>query len=283
MLRVALPNKGSLAVPASEMLAEAGYRQRRDRHELVFTDAENGAEFFFLRPRDIAVYVGSGTLDVGITGRDLLRDSGAPAEELLPLGFAFSRFRFAARPGTVEGEQSLRVLDGLRVATAYPGLVREALRAAGVAADVIRLDGAVETAIKLGVADVVADVVDTGNTLRQQGLEFVGEPLLESEAVLIRRAGTNGGRVDQLCRRLKGVLVARQYVMLAYDVREAELPQATALTPGIEAPTISRLQREDWVAVQAMVPRGDANSIMDQLYDVGARAIIVTDIRSCRL
>jgi ATP phosphoribosyltransferase len=281
VLRIAVPNKGSLAEPASVMLTEAGYRQRADHRELVLLDADNDVEFFFLRPRDIAVYVGSGELDLGITGRDLLLDSGAAAEELLELGFARSTFRFAARPGLVEKPTDLK---GKRIATSYAGLVGRHLSELGVDAEVIRLDGAVETSIRLGVAEVIADVVETGNTLRQQGLEVVGEPILRSEAVLIRRADAESTpQVTQLLRRLQGVLVARRYVMLAYDVPSAQVDDAVRLTPGIESPTISPLHREGWFAVQAMVPRKDTNRIMDELYDIGARGILVTDIHACRL
>ncbi len=281
MLRIAVPNKGSLAEPASTMLREAGYRQRADARELVLTDAENDTEFFFLRPRDIAVYVGSGQLDVGVTGRDLLLDSGAAAEEILPLGFARSTFRFAARPGTAA---SVADLGGLRVAAAYPGLVSAHLAAHGISAEVIRLDGAVETSVRLGVADVIADVVETGGTLREAGLEIFGEPILESEAVLVRRCGvgpTTG--VDQLIRRIQGVIVARTYVLMDYDIEAALVERAVLLTPGIESPTISPLHHSGWVAVRAMVPRKETNKVMDDLWDLGARGILVTDIHACRL
>jgi ATP phosphoribosyltransferase len=281
MLRVAVPNKGLLAEPASQMLREAGYRQQSDSRELVMQDPDNGAEFFFLRPRDIAVYVGSGELDLGITGRDLLLDSGAPAEEILALGFGGSTFRFAARPGTARG---VKELEGHRVATSYSGLVAKYLADQGVSAEVIRLDGAVETSIGLGVADVIADVVSTGTTLRQAGLEIIGEPILHSEAVLIRRYGSGQQpAVEQMVRRLQGVLVARRYVMMDYDVRVENVEQAVALTPGIESPTVSPLHNEGWVAVRAMVPRKDAQRIMDDLWEIGARAILVTDIHACRL
>jgi ATP phosphoribosyltransferase len=280
-LRVAVPNKGSLADPAATMLREAGYRQRSDGRELVLHDPENGVEFFYLRPRDIAVYVGAGTLDVGITGRDLLLDSGAPAEELMPLGFADASFRFAARPGTVAVEADLA---GLRVATSYPGLVARHLAGHGVSAQVIRLDGAVETAVRLGVADVIADVVSTGTTLRQAGLEVVGEPILRSEAVLVRREGApDTPALEVFVRRLQGVLVARRYVMMDYDIPVGQVDAACRLTPGIESPTVSPLHRQGWVAVRAMVPRDGAQRVMDDLWDLGARGILVTDIHACRL
>jgi ATP phosphoribosyltransferase len=281
MLRIAVPNKGSLADPAAEMLRESGYRERRDSRELVLADPDNDAEFFFLRPRDVAVYVGSGTLDVGITGRDLLLDSGAEAEELLTLGFAGSTFRFAGPPG---GARTVADLAGQRVATSYPGLVAQHLAEHGVEATVVRLDGAVESSVTLGVADAIADVVETGTTLRGAGLEIFGEPILRSEAVLIRRRGLAvDTQVEVLTRRLQGVLVARQYVLMDYDVRVEDVEQACALTPGLESPTVSPLHDKGWVAVRAMVPRARTNQVMDELYDVGARAILVTDIHACRL
>ena len=281
MLRIAVPNKGSLAEPAAEMLRECGYRQRRDGRELVLQDAENDTEFFFLRPRDVAVYVGAGTLDVGITGRDLLLDSGAKAEEVMALGFGSSTFRFAGPDG---GPRSVDEIAGHRVATSYPGLVAQHLESHGVSAEVVRLDGAVESSVTLGVADVIADVVETGSTLRAAGLEIFGEPILQSEAVLIRRRDADPGpQVDVLGRRLQGVLVARRYVMMDYDVRVEDVDRACALTPGLESPTVSPLHDKGWVAVRVMVPRSRTNQVMDELYDVGARAIIVTDIHACRL
>jgi ATP phosphoribosyltransferase len=281
MLRVAVPNKGSLSDPATEMLREAGYRQRRDPRELVLADPEHDTEFFFLRPRDIATYVGSGQLDVGITGRDLLLDGDSEAEEILPLGFGGSTFRYAAVPGTAT---TVAAFAGRRIATSYPGLVRRDLAAQDVEAEVIELDGAVETAVRLGVADVIADVVSTGTTLRQAGLEVVGDPILRSEAVLVRRAGApSTPQVEQLLRRLNGVIIARRYVMIDYDVRVEQVDAACAITPGIESPTVSPLHDPEWVAVRAMVLRRDTNRVMDELWELGARGILVTDILACRL
>jgi ATP phosphoribosyltransferase len=277
VLRIALPNKGTLARPAAEMLIEAGYRQRTDERDLTCLDGANDVEFFYLRPRDIATYVGSGDLDLGVTGQDLLLDSASPVNELLELGFGQATFRFAA-PDPASG------LHGKRIATAYPQLVERYLEKHHIDAEVIKLDGAVENAVRLGVADVIADVVATGATLRQAGLAPIGESILESEAVLVGRVeAAPSAQANQLVRRLQGVLVARRYVMLVYDVRADQLDQASALTPGIEGPTISPLHREGWVAVQAMVPRADVHKIMDELYELGARAILVTDIHACRL
>lgn len=282
MLRIAVPNKGSLSEPACEMLREAGYRQRRDSRELVLPDPDNDVEFFFLRPRDVAVYVGAGTVDVGITGRDLLIDSASPAVEHLPLGFARSTFRFAGTAGRLT---DARQIAGLRVATSYAELVASYLRERGIEPQaVVRLDGAVESAIRLGVADVIADVVETGSTLRAAGLDVFGEPILRSEAVLVRRADVDQPTgLDVLTRRLQGVLTAREYVLMDYDVPLDLVEQAVAITPGLESPTVSPLHNGQWAAVRAMVPRNQTNRVMDALYDVGARAIIVTSIHACRI
>jgi ATP phosphoribosyltransferase len=280
-MKIAVPNKGSLAESSIQVLKEAGYRQRTDSRDLVLTDPENGVEFYYLRPRDIALYVGSGELQAGITGRDLLIDSGASAEEVLPLDFGGSTFRFAAPSGA---NWTLQNIAGKRVASAYPGLVENYLSNSGIKADIVRLDGAVESSVRLGVADLIADVVSTGNTLRQAGLEMFGEPILKSEAVLIKRAGTaNAPEFETLQRRLSGVVIARQYVLLDYDIQKSALEKACALTPGLESPTISPLAKEDWVAVRAMVPRKETNRVMDELWAIGARGILVTDIHACRL
>jgi ATP phosphoribosyltransferase len=280
LLRVAVPNKGSLSQSASDILRESGYRQRSDSKELSLTDAENGVEFFYLRPRDIALYVGEGTLDVGITGRDLLLDSGASAVESLDLGFGRSTFRFAGPAGRYT---DLAQLAGTRIATSYVGIVQAFLAERGIEASVTRLDGAVESSIQLGVADVIADVVETGSTLRHAGLETFGEPILQSEAVLITRNGDVPEGFDIFKRRVDGVLTARSFVMMDYDIEEQHVAAAVALTPGIEGPTISPLHREGWVAVRAMVPRAGAQRLMDELWSIGARGILTTDIHACRL
>jgi len=281
MLRIAVPNKGSLSDSSIAILKESGYRQRTDARDLVLIDPDNSVEFYYLRPRDIAVYVGSGELEAGITGRDLLIDSAAEAEEVLSLDFGGSTFRFAAPIGKDWKESDIA---GKRVATAYPGLVEHNLKKLGIAAKIIRLDGAVESSVRLGVADMIADVVSTGNTLRQAGLQIFGDPILTSEAVLIKRTGTpTPAGLEVLIRRLQGVVTARRYVLLDYDVSKELIEKACAITPGLESPTISPLQKPDWVAVRAMVLRKDTNRVMDELWAIGARGILVTDIHACRL
>lgn len=283
MLRVAVPNKGALSEPAAEILAEAGYRRRGDAKDLTVVDAANGVEFFFLRPKDIAIYVGSGELDLGITGRDLAAESGAPVRERLALGFGSSSFRYAAPAGHT---WTIGDLAGKRIATAYPNLVRKDLRNRGMDATVIRLDGAVEISVALGVADAIADVVGSGRTLGMHNLAAFGEALCDSEAVLIEREApsddANRAAREQLAARVQGVVFGQQYLMLDYDCPRAVLQRATAITPGLESPTIAPLADPDWVAVRALVPRRDVNAIMDELAGIGAKAILASDVRFCR-
>lgn len=281
MLRVAIPNKGQLSDPARAMLSEAGYVSAAHARELVVQDLENDVEFFFLRPRDIATYVGRGTIDVGVTGSDMLADSGAQAETIVELGFAPSTFRLAAPAGTMT---TISEAQGKRIATSYPGILQAWLVEQNIDAEIVKLDGAVENAVALGVAELVADVVATGTTLRQAGLEIIGEPIFTSSAILIGRPGLgDNAAVRTFVRRLEGVMVARSYVLVDYDIPNSLVAQACTITPGIESPTVSSLQNSEWSAVRAMVPRKIVHGIMDELYDLGARGVIVTDIHACRL
>jgi len=281
VLRVAVPNKGALSEPARTMLREAGYLRTSRGNELVVTDHENDTEFFFLRPRDIAIYVGAGKLDLGITGRDMLLDSGAEASEVLALGFGPSTFRLAA---PMDGPSDIKALEGLRIATSYPGVLAAELARVGVSAEIVKLDGAVENAVALGVADAVADVVDTGGTLRQAGLTPIGEALMVSEGLLVRPESTQPSHAGEtFIRRLEGVIAARAYVMVEYDIRSEFLDQAVEITPGLESPTISPLRDQDWHSVRAMVTRTSVHTVMDELYEIGGRGVLVTDILACRL
>jgi ATP phosphoribosyltransferase len=280
MLKVAIPNKGILSDSAISMLKEAGYAVRRDSAELHLVDEQNQIEFFYLRPRDIATYVGSGSLDVGLTGLDLLKDSQSNADEVADLGFGGSTFRFAAP--LEAGFTQVADLQGKRLATAYPHLISGYLAEHGVTAEIVKLDGAVESAVKLGVADAVADVVSTGNTLRKAGLAIFGPVILRSTARLICAPG-KANEASKLLRRLQGVIVAREYVIFDYDCPVHLIQAATALTPGIESPTISPLADQTWVAVRALVKADQTNLIMDQLYEIGARAILVSAIHAARI
>ncbi len=281
MLRVAVPNKGALSEPARAMLKEAGYLTSASQRELMVHDPVNDVEFFFLRPKDIATYVGGGALDLGITGFDMLIEAGRPAESLLDLGFGASTFRLAVPVGE---PSDVSALAGKRIATSYPELLRGWLAEQGLSASIVRLEGAVENAVRLGVADAIADVVDTGTTIRVAGLHVIGEPLLHSQAVLVRsRREVDEAAVATFLRRLQGVIVARTYVLVDYDIPAALVDAACAITPGLESPTISPLRDQSWVAIRAMVPRARVHGVMDDLFGLGGRGIIVTDIHACRL
>ena len=279
MLKVAVPNKGILSEAAISMLSEAGYSTRRDPKELHLIDETNQVEFFYLRPKDIATYVGKGTLDAGITGLDLLLDGDSEAEIVEDLEFGASALSLAAPAGI---GQSVRDFNGKRIATAYSTLTRDLLAKQGVQAELVKLDGAVENAVVLGVADAVVDVVSTGNTLRRAGLEIIGDPLMRSTAQLIASPGKSD-LVGGLLRRLQGVLVARKYVIFDYDCPVDLLDRASQLTPGFESPTVSPLQDKNWVAVRALVLATDTNQKLDELQNLGAKAILVSEIHAARI
>ena len=282
MLQLAIPNKGALSERAISLLTAAGYQCTRSGRELIITDHENEIDFVFLRPRDIAIYVGNGVLDLGITGRDLTIDSRAPVTEIMPLEFGRSKFCYAV---PADSGMTVKDLNGKRIATSYPELLRSDLEKRGFQSQIIKLDGAVEVSVRLGVADAIADVVESGRTLAEAGLVVIGEPMLRSEAVLIGRNQDvlQCPEVKILMGRLRGIMLADAYAMIEYDIPRTQLAAVCAITPGIESPTVSPLSNPEWAAVKAMIRRSDSNRIMDELYAAGARGIIVTDIRSCRI
>ncbi len=282
MLQFAIPNKGALSEDAVQLLKEAGYKCTRYGRELILSDRANGIDFLFLRPRDIATYVGRGIIELGITGRDLAADSQMDVAELLPLNFGRSKFCYAVPKGS---DLTPDRFNGLRIATSYPEIVRQDLKKRGFEAQIVRLDGAVEISVQLGVADAIADVVESGRTLTEAGLKVVGDVVMESEAVLIGRQAAVADRpeVRRLLARLRGILVARNFVLIEYDVPRNKLEACCRITPGIEAPTISPLSNPDWVAVKAMIRTGEINRIMDDLQEEGAKGIFVTALNSCRI
>ena len=283
MLQIALPNKGALSDGAATLASEAGYHCRRRGRELSVRDTEHNVEFVFLRPRDIATYVSKGIIDLGVTGLDLLHDSGADVTQVMPLEFGKARFCYA-----VPKENDITPDDftsDTRIATSYTNVVQQDLAARGVDATVVPLDGAVEISIQLGVADAIADVVQTGRTIDEAGLKVVGDPIIESQAMLVAQNGTVADHeaARHFQQRIKGILVARSYIVVEYDLPKSELDVAHEITPGIESPTVSPLSKDGWVAVKAMAKRSRVNTIMDDLTDIGAKGIIITDIRTCRI
>ena len=283
MLQIALPNKGALSDDAVDLADEAGYHCRRRGRELSVRDTDHGVEFIFLRPRDIATYVSKGIIDLGVTGLDLTYDSGADVEHVMDLGFGNARFCYAV-PKSSDLTPDKFTSD-TRIATSYDDLVRQDLEKRGIDADVVPLDGAVEISIQLGVADAIADVVQTGRTIDQAGLKTTGDPILRSQAILVAQNPETAQKekAQRFAERIKGILVAREYVVVEYDLPEDKLDAAREITPGIESPTVSPLNKEGWVAVKAMARRSRGNEIMDDLHDLGARGIIITTIRTCRI
>lgn len=281
MLKVAIPNKGALSEGAVDILAAAGYRCRRSGRELNIIDREHETEFLYLRPRDIAVYVANGVIEAGITGRDLTADSMSNVSEVLPLGFGRSRFCYAVPAGSGMKPEDF---NGLRVATSYPNIVIADLAKRGVKANIVKLDGAVEISIQLGVADAIADVVDSGRTLKEAGLEITGDPVMSSEAIFVAAPGkANNPELAMLVRRIQGILVAREYCLLEYVAPKARLEEACTITPGVKSPTLSPLHDPEWMAVAAMVKRKGLNKVIDALSEIGAKGIIAHDINTCRL
>jgi ATP phosphoribosyltransferase len=224
---------------------------------------------------------------MGVTGHDLMDESGSPVRQMLRLGFGYSKFRFAVSESS---DWKLEDLDGKKIATSYPRLVRAHLAGKRISAQIVKLDGAVEISIQLGLADAIADVVSSGRTLRQHHLKVIGDPIAESEATLIEREPRNDrrdsldtkGEKSIFLERLRGVVYARQYLMLDYDCPESQLPAAEKLTPGLTSPTVAPLARKGWVAVRAMVRTNEANLAMDRLAAIGCTAILTSLIRSCR-
>ncbi|MCY4159817.1 MAG: ATP phosphoribosyltransferase [Bacteroidetes bacterium] len=282
MLQIALPNKGALAVDAVELIRAAGYRCQRAGRELRVLDTENQVLFYFLRPRDIATYVSNGVLDLGIIGRDFLIEQQAGLDEIISLGFGNARLCYA---GPENRNLDVDQFDGLRVATSFTHLVSADLDRRNIKAEIVPLDGAVEVSIQLGVADIIADLVQTGRTLEDAGLSVIGEPILHTEAILAGRPGIMESLTDAnlFVRRIQGILHARTYVMIEYGCLRSVLEEVCQITPGIESPTIAPLSKPDWVAVKALVQRAETNQIMDDLEKIGATGIVITDIRTCRV
>ncbi|MCL2844327.1 MAG: ATP phosphoribosyltransferase [Chitinivibrionia bacterium] len=282
MLKIAIPNKGALNETALDIIKRAGYKCQVFGKELVVRDSEHEIDFYFLRPRDIAVYIGNGIIDLGITGRDLSMDSKAKYEEILPLNFGNSRFFYAVpKDSTLTPDQ----LNGKRIATSYPEIVEQDMKKRGFEAQIIKLDGAVEISIQLGVADVIADVVESGRTLVEAGLKTVGEPIMQSEALVIARdkSKLDNPAAKIFVKRIESVIIANQYVMIEYDIFKENMEAAKKLTPGIESPTVMPLSQDGWFAIKSMAKSKGVNKLLDDLHEIGAKGIIVSEIKVCRL
>ena len=283
MFKVVLPNKGSLAEGAMNLFNLAGYCCKSNSKELICYDKKNQIEFVFLRPKDIATYVDAGIFDLGITGRDIVRDSDFDLCELMPLGFGKSAMYFI-----IPNERdfsSVEQFAGVKIACSYPRLLEKYLQKKNIKSNIIKLDGAVEVSIHLGIADVIVDVVETGTTIKEAGLKTVGESIIKSEAILI---GTKvleklPEQAQKMVLRLQGVITAKNYIMIEYDIKKELLEEACALCRGIYSPTLTQLHNKDWFSVKVMATKVQENVLIDQLYELGAKGIVVTALTNCRI
>ena len=280
-LRIGIPSKGRLADAAAELLVEAGLKFRRTERSLFARVRDMEIDVTFLRTDDIPVLCAEGAIEMGITGGDLVEESGAEVVRRLDLGLGNCRLAFC-----VPDESNIEKpadLNGCRIATSFPNVTQRYLAEHKVAGHIVELTGSVEVMIALGVADAIVDLVETGSTLAANRLRILDE-IGRYETVLIQNPVTEMVDVaDRVVRRLEGVVIARSYSMLEYNVPEAKLAEAEKITPGFKSPTISKLEEVGWFSVRAMVKRSDVIGIMEQLEALGATAILETAITNCRL
>ena len=281
LLRLGLPSKGRLAEVSAQLVAEAGLAFRRSERSLFARCRDMPVEMIFLRTDDIPVLVAEGAIDLGVTGADLVAESGATVVHRLDLGIGSCRLALCvAEDAAIDGPQGLA---GARIATGFPRVTRGWLAERGVDARFVPLSGSVEVTIQLGVADAIVDLVETGSTLAANRLRVLAE-IGRYETVLVQHPGFREAELaDRIVRRLEGVVIARTYSLLEYNIPRARLPEAEAITPGFNSPTVSALEDPGWCAVRAMVRRGDVHEIMERLEAIGASAVIETRIANCRL
>jgi len=280
-LRFAVPGKGRLREPSIEMLRKAGYSFRASGRNLYATCTSADIVFIFVRADDIPVLVHQGVVDLGITGSDLVIERRADVASIMPLGFGRCRLCVAVRNSFEDKE--LKSLQGKNIATSFPVMTGDYFAAQGVDVNCIEMNGSVEIMVGLSLADAIVDIVETGDSLRDNDLRVFSD-IGRYEATLISRASlAEDPRVLQVKRRIQGILVASQYSMLEYNIRENLLKQAEAITPGFESPTVSRLDQENWLAVKVMVKKNEVVQVMDGLEKLGATAILETEILNCRL
>jgi ATP phosphoribosyltransferase len=280
VIKVALPNKGQLFEPTMDILAACGYKVSKSLRSLSTLDTENGIEFYFLRPGDIPMYVAEGILDAGITGMDFVAEKGVKPAKLLDLNFGASKLCIAVPEASPWNSLADLTNGKARIATSFLNIVRQN----GFEGPLVELEGAVEISIKLGIADAVVDIVETGTTLKQAGLKIIGEPLFRSNAALYAHPGREiEEEILTLKKRIEGKLLAMDYMMVEYDAPESVLKDACAVTPGLESPTVTSLQKAGWFAVKAMVKRRESQKIMDALAKLGCKGILLTSIDSARI
>ncbi len=280
-LRIGIPSKGRLAELAAELLIAAGLKFRRQDRSLFARVRDMPIDVTFLRTDDIPVLCAEGAIDLGITGSDLVEESGVELSKRLALGLGNCRLAFCVPDGS--NIQKPADLAGSRIATSFPNVTKHYLAKHQVAGHIVQLTGSVEVMIALGVADAIVDLVETGSTLAANRLRILDE-IGQYETVLVQNPATHGSQLcDRVVRRLEGVVIARSYSLLEYNVPQAKLAAAEKITPGFESPTVNKLEEPGWFAVRAMVKRNEVIDIMEQLDALGATAILETTITNCRL
>jgi ATP phosphoribosyltransferase len=280
-LRIGIPSKGRLSELASELLTQAGLQFRRQDRSLFARVSQLPVDLTFLRTEDIPVLCAEGAIDLGITGSDLLEESAADVEVRMRLGVG--RCKLALCVPEHAPWTHCRELNGKRLATSFPNITERYLASHGTQVHLVSLSGSVEIMTQLGVADAIVDLVETGSTLAANRLRILTE-IGHYETVLVQnRQKREAATVDRIIRRLEGVVIARDYSLLEYNVTREQLAAAEAITPGFKSPTISALEDPAWCAVRVMVRRQDVIGVMEKLETLGCSAILQTDIANCRL
>ena len=281
LLRIGIPSKGRLSELAAQLLADAGLSFRRPERSLFARCKDMPVEVTFLRTDDIPVLTAEGAIDLGITGADLVAESGAEVVHRLDLGVGTCRLALCVPDDATVDDP--RKLAGRRVATSFPRITRRWLADRGVEAHFVELSGSVEVMIALGVADAIVDLVETGSTLAANRLHVLDE-IGRYETVLVQHPGLAATALaDRIVRRLEGIVIARSWTLLEYNVPRTRLADAEKITPGFNSPTVMSLEDQAWCAVRAMVKLGDVHAVMERLEAIGATAVIETRIGNCRL
>ena len=265
-LRIGVPSKGRLAEIAEALLKKAGLHFRRTERSLFARCRELPVDITFLRTDDIPTLCAEGAIDLGITGADLVAETGAELVTRLELGVGNCRLAVCVPESSpITASQ----LNGTRVATSFPHVTAEYLNLHGAEAHLVTLTGSVEIMIALGVADAIVDLVETGSTLAANQLRILDE-IGRYETVLVQNPKAREAELaDRVVRRLEGVVIARSYSLLEYNVPRKKLPEAERITPGFNSPTVSALEDPEWCAVRVMVRRGDVIRIMEHLETLG--------------
>ncbi len=282
MLRIALPNKGRLSERALELFEQAGLKAEFTSERALMASLGRDFQAIFVRAADIPEFVADGAAELGVTGADLLAESGRDVEELLDLGFGRCRLVVAVKDeSAAQGPADLP--PGTRVATSFPGITNRFFAELGTPVVIAPVSGAAEIAPHVGVADVIVDLVSTGSTLRVNGLREVGTILESTARMVVNRdawaAAEHRTTVEELVTAVASVLRAREKRYLMANVPRDRLEEVKAVIPGLSGPTIVEvLDHGGWVAAHAVVDADLVYQTIARLKKLGAEGILVTRI-----